>query len=92
MKNMNGGYGNSGGVSMLTRSYHSETSSSNNRGRAHDLVNGNYSTTINVAHNKNNSNGVVGGASGGRGEMNANGGGGGWRGSQECLDSSVKLI
>ena len=92
MKNMNGGYGNSGGgVSMLTRSYHSETSSSNNRGRAHDLVNGNYSTTINVAHNKN-SNGVMGGASGGRGEMNANGGGGGWRGSQGWAHSSVESI
>ena len=53
---------NHNGVSMLSRSYHSsETSratSANSLGGHHrgaaDLVNGNYSTTINVAHNKNN--------------------------------------
>ena len=52
---------NHNGVSMLSRSYHSsETSratSANSLGGhrgAADLVNGNYSTTINVAHNKNN--------------------------------------
>ena len=91
MKNVNGGYPNNSGVSMLTRSYHSEISEVN-RGRGlhrqhHDLVNGNYSTTINVAHNKNGNVGM-GGAIGGRGEMNANGA---WRGSQGCVRLMVEL-
>ena len=98
MKNMNGGYGSGGGVSLLTSRSSTAASNSNSSSRGlggqrrSDLVNGNYSTTINVAHNKNN-NGNVGGSSGGRGEMNVNGGGGmggggTWRDSQGSVQQS----
>ena len=85
MKNMNGsarvvpghpGHPGGGGGGLLSGSYHSV--------QHHDLVNGNYSTTINVAHNRNGG-GLRQpgqGASGGRGEMNGNAGGGTWRDSQ----------
>ena len=89
MKNMNGsarvghpghpgGHPSGGGGLLSSGSYHSV--------QHHDLVNGNYSTTINVAHNRNGNGGGLRqpgqGATGGRGEMNGGGGGGTWRDSQ----------